>query len=68
MNEGIQVDEVVDYDLFYLLPVNKGSEFVEVDHVLHQQHRVQLQLCLVTDEGVLHDYQPLLGFVAYFLV
>ena len=68
MDERIQVDEIVDDDLLNFLPVHEGAELVEVDHVLHQQHRVQLQLRLVPDEGVLYDYQPLLRLVAHFLL
>ena len=68
MNERIQVDEIVHNDLLHLLPVHKGAELVEVDHILHQQHGVEFQLCLVADEGVLYDYQPLLWFVGDLLI
>ncbi len=68
MDEGIQVDKVIHYCLLHLLPVNVCPKLAQVNHVLHQQHGVQLELSLVSDEGVLHNQQSLLRVVADFVV
>jgi hypothetical protein len=60
MDEWVQIDEVIDDYLLHLFPIYDGPELVEVDHVLHEEGSVQLQLGLVTDEGVFHHYEALL--------
>ncbi len=66
MYERIQVDEVVDDDLFDLFPVDLSSFFVQFNQILHQEESIHFQLVFISDEGVLHHDQPLPGLIFYF--
>lgn len=35
MDKRVKVYEVVNYNLFYFFPINFGSIFVKVNHILH---------------------------------
>jgi len=68
MNEGIQVDEVINNDILYFLPIHLCSHLVQMRHVLHQHHRIQLQLFLISDEGLLYHNESLFGLIFQFFM
>lgn len=68
VDEGVKIYKIIDNDLLHLEPVHISSKLVQLYHVFHQKHCIQLQLSFVTNERVLYNYNPFRWSILYFLV
>ena len=68
MNERIEVDKIVDDNVFHFLPVHLCPNLVQTCQILNQQQSVQLQLSLISYERLLYDYHSLPSLVVHLFV